>query len=51
VLYSGDSSGKVYSWVLPDVKTENHWMPDSITDNCLKCGIKFAVLGKYCKTF
>ncbi|CAJ0639828.1 8424_t:CDS:10 [Entrophospora sp. SA101] len=44
VLYSGDSSGKVNSWVLPDVKIENHWMSDSITDNCLTCGMRFAVL-------
>ncbi|CAJ0828820.1 12168_t:CDS:2 [Entrophospora sp. SA101] len=49
VLYSGDSSGKVNSWVLPDVKIENHWMSDSITDNCLTCGMRFAVLGKYSK--
>ncbi|CAG8565901.1 9987_t:CDS:2 [Scutellospora calospora] len=37
VLYSGDSSGKVYSWVLPDTKIESHWMLDGLTDNCLKC--------------
>ncbi|CAG8480599.1 18870_t:CDS:10, partial [Gigaspora margarita] len=44
VLYSGDSSGKVYSWTLPDTKIEFHWMPDGQTDNCLKCTVKFAVL-------
>ncbi|CAG8462143.1 12484_t:CDS:10 [Funneliformis caledonium] len=52
ILYSGDSSGKVYAWVLPDVKLETHWMPDNQTDNCLKCGTKFAVLERkiHCKT-
>jgi len=52
VLYSGDSLGKVYTWVLPDVKTESHWMPDNQTDNCLKCGTKFAVYERkiHCKT-
>ncbi|CAG8446303.1 7064_t:CDS:10 [Dentiscutata erythropus] len=42
ILYSGDSSGKVYSWNLPDIKTETHWMQDGQTDNCLKCTVKFA---------
>ncbi|CAG8685295.1 5293_t:CDS:2, partial [Dentiscutata heterogama] len=42
ILYSGDSSGKVYSWNLPDTKTESHWMQDGQTDNCLKCTVKFA---------
>ncbi|CAB4400230.1 unnamed protein product [Rhizophagus irregularis] len=52
VLYSGDSLGKVYTWVLPDVKIESHWMPDNQTDNCLKCGTKFAVLDRkiHCRT-
>ncbi|CAI2171444.1 16368_t:CDS:10 [Funneliformis geosporum] len=52
ILYSGDSSGKVFAWVLPDVKIETHWMPDNHTDNCLKCGTKFAVLERkiHCKT-
>src|SRR5438046_2961029 len=52
VLYSGDSLGKVYTWVLPDVKIESHWMPDNQTDNCLKCGTKFAVYERkiHCKT-
>ncbi|CAG8523942.1 7035_t:CDS:10, partial [Paraglomus brasilianum] len=43
-LYSGCSNGKVFAWVLPDAKSDGHWMPDSATDNCLKCGMKFAVL-------
>ncbi|CAG8445955.1 14997_t:CDS:10 [Cetraspora pellucida] len=42
VLYSGDSSGKVYSWTLPDTKIESHWMLDGQTDSCLKCSVKFA---------
>ncbi|CAG8762945.1 11546_t:CDS:2, partial [Racocetra fulgida] len=29
----GDSSGKVYSWTLPDTKIESHWMLDGQTDN------------------
>ncbi|KAG9303640.1 hypothetical protein G9A89_018537 [Geosiphon pyriformis] len=51
-LYCGDSVGKIHAWVLPDSKTDLHWMPDSISDNCLKCGVKFAVLERklHCKT-
>ncbi|CAG8486905.1 4172_t:CDS:10 [Ambispora leptoticha] len=41
-LYCGDSVGKVHAWVLPDTKSDLHWMPDNSTDNCLKCGLKFA---------
>ncbi|CAG8433004.1 6306_t:CDS:10 [Ambispora gerdemannii] len=51
-LYCGDSIGKVHAWVLPDTKSDLHWMPDSSTDYCLKCGLKFAVLERklHCKT-
>jgi beige protein homolog 1 len=48
-IFTGDSSGKVTSWNLPDgSQTELHFANN---DTCIQCKTKFAVLGRkaYCK--
>jgi len=52
VVYTGDSLGRVHSWVLPDGSGDYHWMKDSSRDSCMSCGLQFTVLERkhHCRT-
>ena len=42
-LYTGDSLGRVYAWVLEGAG-DAHWMKDSTRDSCITCNEKFSVM-------
>ncbi|KAG0235966.1 hypothetical protein BGW42_004421 [Actinomortierella wolfii] len=51
-LYSGDSLGRVFAWVLPDGSGCNHWMQPGREATCVNCTTKFPLLERRfnCKT-
>ncbi|KAF9117001.1 hypothetical protein BGX27_007055 [Mortierella sp. AM989] len=51
-LYSGDSLGRVYIWVLPDGSGCTHWMQPGRDSVCVNCQTRFPLLERRfnCKT-
>ncbi|KAF9202938.1 hypothetical protein BGZ49_006957, partial [Haplosporangium sp. Z 27] len=51
-LYSGDSQGRVFIWVLPDGSGCTHWMQPGRDSICVNCQTRFPLLERRfnCKT-
>ncbi|KAG0346054.1 hypothetical protein BG004_002567, partial [Podila humilis] len=51
-LYTGDSLGRIFVWVLPDGSGCSHWMPVGRDTVCVNCQTRFPLLERRfnCKT-
>ncbi|XP_036321880.1 WD repeat and FYVE domain-containing protein 3 isoform X2 [Rhagoletis pomonella] len=44
ILYVGDARGRIFSWSVteqPGRGVADHWLKDEVTDQCVKCHVKF----------